>query len=182
MSKRQSRTPYRKSRTYGDLHGGRTRRRFADNVFLRKHNLLAPGPGEELPIVRVDNPSRDFYHPLDAGAVRAAVADLTPRQRQALTHVWLRAVKATDYGAEDFFPVEAVTGSGVGLVILYAFAKTNARSFAAKPSHATLRELEGYGGVFTQRDGRWRVHLPTAGVQRYYRYGLLAWAAEWLAD
>ena len=41
MKNRKSDTPWKKSRTYGDLHGGRKRRKLRDNILKREHPFVA---------------------------------------------------------------------------------------------------------------------------------------------
>jgi hypothetical protein len=55
--------PWRKSRTFGDIYGGRRWPKFADNIRLRLHSLPALSPGQAMPILIENNPSRDFCFP-----------------------------------------------------------------------------------------------------------------------
>ena len=63
---RQSRkqTAWKKSRTFGDVKGGRRWPKLKDNIVKRKHSLLKPSEFNELPIYMVENPSKDFYFPI----------------------------------------------------------------------------------------------------------------------
>ena len=83
-------TAWRRSRTFGDIRGGRTRRRMTDNIFARCHSLERPAPGDELPIVPRDNPLRDFFFPLTADEVVEALHAIPGGAADGLTHVWLR--------------------------------------------------------------------------------------------
>ena len=69
-------TPWKKSRTFGDVYGGRTYLKLADKVFNRAHSIERPGANDVLPIVLQDNPSRDFFFPLTADEVLAAIKGL----------------------------------------------------------------------------------------------------------
>ena len=43
-------TAWKKSRTFGDLKGGRVKPKLADKIFARTHSLQRPSPGDGLPI------------------------------------------------------------------------------------------------------------------------------------
>ncbi|HEX3132222.1 MAG TPA: hypothetical protein VHX44_01425, partial [Planctomycetota bacterium] len=63
-------TAWRKNRKFSDIHGGRTSLKLTDGIFRRVHALKRPAPGDQLPLFISENPSRDFFHPLDAEALR----------------------------------------------------------------------------------------------------------------
>lgn len=58
-------TAWKKSRKFGDVKGGRRRIKIEDNIFNRAHNLKAPGSNQATPILMEDNPSREFFFPLN---------------------------------------------------------------------------------------------------------------------
>ena len=112
-------TPWKKSRTFGDVYGGRTYLKFADKVFNRAHSIERPGANDVLPIVLQDNPSRDFFFPLNADEVLAAIKGLPASHVAGITHVWLRRVKKSDY-IEQVQPLAwFICGSGVRLITLF---------------------------------------------------------------
>ena len=59
QSKKQ--TAWKKSRTFGDLKGGRMRVKLKDNILRKLHSLQCPSPLDECPIYMQENPSKDFY-------------------------------------------------------------------------------------------------------------------------
>src|SRR3954462_12795605 len=111
-------TAWRKNREFGEIHGGRTRRRFADNIFARLHSLKRPAPGVDLPIFIEDNPSRDFFFPVSVQDIRQTLQQL-PISRSGLTHIWLRRVKKSDWEARRKPFAVFIAGSGVQLIVLY---------------------------------------------------------------
>ncbi|MEL6715193.1 MAG: hypothetical protein AAFP86_15535, partial [Planctomycetota bacterium] len=66
-------TAWKKSRTFGDIKGGRMRPRMADSIFQRLHSLQRPGPGAELPLVVVDHPSSAYHYPMSGDETLAAL-------------------------------------------------------------------------------------------------------------
>jgi len=50
MKQNRKETAWKKSRKFGDIHGGRMRLKCADGIFNRNHNLLSPSEGQETPI------------------------------------------------------------------------------------------------------------------------------------
>ncbi|WP_259320494.1 hypothetical protein [Bacteroides intestinalis] len=89
---RQSRkqTAWKKSRTFGDVKGGRRWPKLKDNIVKRKHSLLKPSEFDELPIYMVENPSKDFYFPITIDDIKNVLAQLPPEHVEGLTHIWLR--------------------------------------------------------------------------------------------
>ena len=89
---RQSRkqTAWKKSRTFGDVKGGRRWPKLKDNIVKRRHSLLKPSEFDELPIYMVENPSKDFYFPITIDDIKNVLAQLPPEHVEGLTHIWLR--------------------------------------------------------------------------------------------
>ena len=89
---RQSRkqTAWKKSRTFGDVKGGRRWPKLKDNIVKRKHSLLKPSEFDKLPIYMVENPSKDFYFPITIDDIKNVLAQLPPEHVEGLTHIWLR--------------------------------------------------------------------------------------------
>jgi hypothetical protein len=85
--------PWKKSRTFGDIYGGRMRMRLDDNIFRRAHSLKRPGISDELPILVQDNPSRDFFFPISVEEAKAAIEALPNDDHQGITHIWMSSVK-----------------------------------------------------------------------------------------
>lgn len=64
QNKAHKQTGWKKSREFGDKMGGRCRLKLDDNIFAREHSFHAPTEFGKVPILMVDNPSRDYYHPV----------------------------------------------------------------------------------------------------------------------
>jgi hypothetical protein len=62
-------TAWKKSRKFGDVYGGRSKPKITDRIFRRLHSISPPTLLDKLPIYIVDNPSRDFFFPLQANEI-----------------------------------------------------------------------------------------------------------------
>ena len=62
----RKKTAWKKSRKFGDVYGGRRLPKLTDGLLKRVHSLETPSPTDNLPLLRRDNPSRDFFFPLNA--------------------------------------------------------------------------------------------------------------------
>lgn len=118
--RRSYKTPWKKSRTYGDIYGGRARRRMTDNIFYRAHSLQRPSDDEILPIVFQDNPSRDYFFPATAEEVLTAFEKLPDSHRDGITHIWLRRSGKNKINCDEPL-AEFICGSGVRVIVLYAW-------------------------------------------------------------
>lgn len=164
-------TPWKKSRTFGDIYGGRERRKFADNIFARAHSLERPSPYAELPILIEDNPSRDFIFPLGGDEVIEAIKALPNRDYAEITHVWLRRLKKQDYlgGAQPYATFSC--GNGVRLITLYPFPHDLTYAFGRKrPSNATFNEVSRFGGMINQVGKEWRATWSLNALRNYYAH------------
>lgn len=117
-------TAWRKSRKFGDIHGGRTRLRLTDNIFKRCHSLKKPSINDDLPILIEDNPSKDFFFPLSVHEVERALKALPEPDHKEITHIWLRRLKKSDYENGQTPLAEFICGSGVRVIILYPIPRS----------------------------------------------------------
>ncbi|GLQ35090.1 hypothetical protein GCM10007939_13730 [Amylibacter marinus] len=167
-------TPWKKSRSYGDNYGGATRHREEDNIHARYHSFDRPSAYDDLPIMRVDNPSRDWFHPLDADQVRYALKAL-PNHDNDVTHVWLRRGQHPDWGVAT-----GIWGSGVSLITLYAAPRNLIRDHGAqKPQQSCQRIYQRYGAKLRRVGNRWQAVWTLPELRRFYLYeGLYDCAAD----
>ena len=171
--KRRSTTPWKKSRTYGDIYGGRMRRRLADNIFARAHSLQRPVPGQRLPLLLQDNPSRDYFFPLSAEEVATALEQLPARHCEGITHIWLRkrSHRESALGAPL---AEFICGSGVRLIVLYAWRADGVLPMGRrKPQPQEVAHFLRFGGVLQQRQGSWVISFEPQALRRFYMEHLL---------
>ncbi len=161
-------TPWKKSRKYGDIYGGRQRLRLADNIFKRAHSLNRPSEFDNLPILIEDNPSREFFFPISAEEAQGALEALPEEDSNGITHIWLRRVKKSDYTTGEMPLAEFICGSGVRLVILYPIPKDlNMVLGAKKPSQKFIKELTNARAQINLHEGVW--------VAKWERESLKAW-------
>ena len=153
-------TAWKKSRTFGDIKGGRMRVKLKDNIFNRKHSLTKPSEEEDLPIYIVENPSRDFYFPATIDDIKNVLAQLPNKDTSLLTHIWLRKTNKKD-NCQGFFTV----GSGVYAIILYPFPKSNKLILGKeKPSHKLLTWYKGYASEPKKEKNYWFIEFTEENI------------------
>ena len=171
--KRRSSTPWKKSRTYGDIFGGRLHRRLTDNIFARAHSLARPDAGQQLPILVQDNPSRDFHFPIDIQEVADTLMALSPNHGAAITHIWFRR-KATTLPGDDERLAEYICGSGVRVIVLYPWRTDGFYCLGRMKPHASeMAPFRRFGGQLQKRDDSWWVQLDGDKLRRFYLEYLL---------
>lgn len=167
-------TAWRKSRKFGDIHGGRTRLRLADNIFARAHTLKRPAAGVELPIFVEDNPSRDFFFPISVQDIRSTLDQLPTIARDRLTHVWLRRIRKSDWETQRKPFALFIAGSGVRLIVLYPWPRDLLLRFGArKPSQRKLREYSPWSPELIKDGPDWCLRWSEASLRLFYLQHLL---------
>lgn len=162
-------TPWKKSRTFGDLYGGRERRRFADNIFARAHSLQRPSPDDDLPILIEENPSRDFFFPLSGPEVVNALTSLPRRDHEGITHIWMRRLRKSDYLANSAPYATFSCGSGVRLITMYPFPSDLTFSFGTnRPSNAGLNDARRFGAQVKKAGKEWVAFWTQPALRRFY--------------
>ena len=147
--------PWRRSRTFGDLYGGRVRRRNTDDIFERLHSLSPPGPLDQLPIVITENPSRDFVFPVEPDEVVARYRQRSADDVSGITHLWFRRVSPHRFDAGLPF-TDLVWGSGVRVVVIHPWrADLMLRLSTDRPKPAALRRYERWTADLRHVDGWW---------------------------
>jgi hypothetical protein len=77
-------TAWKENRKFGDVHGGRSHPKITDNIFNRLHSFSRPGPHDPTPILVEDNPSSDYFFPLD-GLRRFTVEEYADQYAMSFT-------------------------------------------------------------------------------------------------
>lgn len=167
-------TPWKKSRKFGDIHGGRTRLRFDDNIFMRAHSLKRPHPNETLPILIQDNPSRDFFFPISVEEALTAIKALPNNAHKGITHIWLRRFKKSEFEKGKLPLAELIWGSGVRVIILYPFPKNMIMNFGVqKPSNRRINELAKWNTGLKKEKNKWVMEWELESLREYYVSNLL---------
>jgi hypothetical protein len=160
-------TAWKKSRKFGDIHGGRMRRKCTDNIFNRLHSFSRPGPHDPKPILVEDNPSGDHYFPLSGAECLEALKALPKRDPDGITHLWLR--RATSRERKNGPPIaDYICGSGVRLIVLYPWRKDHRLCLGRrKPNGKASKEYQRFDGRVFQERGWWYVEFTPEGLRRY---------------
>jgi len=167
-------TPWKKSRKYGDVYGGRTFPKLADRVFNRAHSLEKPSDHDVLPLVIEENPSRDFFFPLSSEEIIEALKALPKQDYEEITHIWLRRVSKADFVDGSHPLATFICGSGVRVITLYPWPTNMLLPYGTKrPSNRIVNEVEGFGAVVRKIGKEWFSEWDLEGLKKYYIQAIL---------
>lgn len=164
---------WKKNRRFGDIHGGRKYRKLSDNIFARLHSLQKPSEHEELPILIEDNPSRDFFHPISALEASEAISQLPNCDGDGITHIWCRRPMQLANGGQETNFAEFICGSGVKLIVLYAWPRNMKLVWKRKPHQKFTNELSRLGIELRKGNGGFYIYPTTEQLRRFYIQSLL---------
>ena len=174
MQQKRKETAWKKNRKFGDIKGGRSRLKMADNIFKRYHSLLPPSEFEKRPVFFQDNSSRDFFHPASVDEIKQTLEKLPFSHTSSLTHIWLRKVKKKEYEAGAVFQASFISGSKVNLIVLNAFPKDLRMHFGKKkPSKKTQKFYSSWENTWIKVGEKWVLEWTRTGIQKYYLEYLL---------
>lgn len=170
----RKRTAWKKSRKFGDVYGGRNCPKLTDRIFCRLHSISPPSPQAELPIYIVDNPSRDFFFPLQADEIARELQQLPVADRETITHIWLRRCKSREYDLGELPLAEFVCGSGVRAIVLYPWP-IDLRLFISKnrPVDRQLKPYVRYTTNLVETDRGWYLEWTLPQLKNFYIETLL---------
>ena len=172
LSRKQ--TAYRKSRKFGDIYGGRLRRRLSDNIFRRLHSLKRPSPLDALPILIEENPSRNYFFPVSARESLEALRALPDGDADGITHVWMRRASHQDLASGRIPFAEFICGSGVRVVVLYPWSKDlTVRLGERTPDSRVTRYYERSSAKLLRKRGIWYAQFTIGALRRFYIERLL---------
>lgn len=161
-------TPWKKSRKFGDVYGGRKWPKLADRIFNRCHDLSAPEAGRDLPILMQDNPSRDFYFPISAVEAKDALEKLPSYDVSGITHIWCRRLRKSEFDSQSQPLAQFICGSGVRVIVLYPWSRDRKRTFGRVSDQALLNEMRRLGFAVTKSKGLWSVSATEEQLQLFY--------------
>jgi hypothetical protein len=162
-------TAWKKSRKLGDIYGGRERLKITDRIFYRAHSLSPPHPQDELPIYIVDNPSRDFFFPLEREDIARELKCLPQQDLEGITHIWLRRFKKSEYNSGELPFANFICGSGVRLIVLYPWP-VDLRLFISKktPSDRQLKAYAKYTTSLIETPNGWYLEWTLIQLKNFY--------------
>ena len=167
-------TRWRRNRKFGDVYGGRTRPKLAENIFSRCHSLERPSGNDQLPILIEDNPSRDYFFPLSVEQCWDAIQALPNGEIDGLTHIWCRRLSGRQVRSGEYPMAEFICGSGVRVVVLYPWPRSmKMRHGTTRPPNRFINELGKFGAVVRLEDGQWTFQWTPTGLRRFYVESLI---------
>jgi hypothetical protein len=177
MTVTRKETAWKKSRKFGVVKGGRKQPKVTDGIFRRFHSLKPPTAHDELPIFLKDNPSKNFYFPINEREILSQLQKLPLSAFNNITHIWLRRIRQVDYENGREFQAMFICGTGVNLITLNAFPLDLKMHFGPKkPSSRQLRFYAKWIGdqaVSCNETGWWFLQWSEAAIKDYYLNYLL---------
>ena len=162
-------TAWKKSRKFGDIKGGRSTLKLNSGLLRRVHSLVAPGKYETLPVVRVDNPSRDYFFPLSATEVLQELKRLPQAHVANITHIWLRRFKKTEYERGELPLASFMAGSGARVIVLYPWPVDMRLSLGRrKPGKRVLKMYAPYSEALVKTRKGWFLEFTEAALKDLY--------------
>jgi len=116
----------------------------------------------------VDNPSRDFFFPLDEEEIRHELSHVPTRDWKDITHIWLRRVRKRDYEQREVPFAEFVCGSGVRMIVLYPWPRNLMLYLGEsppKPKH--LKFYAPYADSVVKREGGYFLEWTLPAVKNF---------------
>ena len=145
-----------------------------DNIFQRYHSLDKPSDDQHLPIYIKDNPSRDFFHPINAADIEQQLKVMPSENSDRLTHIWLRKVKKTDYYAAKGFQACFINGGGVNLIVLKAFPMDLKMRFGKnRPIQKNVNQYVKWTDKLESDEKGWYLVWTEETIKDYYLNYLL---------
>jgi hypothetical protein len=162
-------TAWKKNRKFGDVYGGRSRPKLTDSIFCRLHSISPPYPLDRLPIYITDNPSRDFFFPLQPNEIAAELDRLPAEDRAQITHIWLRRCKKSEYVAGEIPFAQFICSSGVRVIILYPWP-SDLRLFISKkrPTDRKLQQYAKYTTDLIETSAGWFLVWTLPAIKDFY--------------
>jgi hypothetical protein len=171
LSRKQ--TAWKKSRKLGDVYGGRRWPKLTDRIFNRAHSLQRPAPGEATPNLIEDNPSRDYFFPLDGRECLQALSALPEAHVRGLTHLWLRRPRSSESATSPRL-AEFICGSGVRLIVLYPWRRDLRLCVGGtRPLARTVRVYKRFEAELVHEGGLWYFAFDERNLRRFYVEHLL---------
>lgn len=87
MIRNRKETAWKKSRKFGDIKGGRKYNKYLNTVLNRFHDLEKPDVNDSIPIFIKDNPSRDYFFPIEISDIKEFLKNYR-RHKQTRYHIF----------------------------------------------------------------------------------------------
>ena len=159
MIRNRKETAWKKSRKFGDVKGGRFSP-ILSKVLQRYHFIERPTSYDELPIYYEDNPSRDFFHPVNIEEVETCLNQLPISETEDITHIWLRKIKKSSFEKGETYQACFICGSGVNLIILNSFPRDLRMNFGKKkPSKKIIKFYAEWEDNWIKENEKWQLQL-----------------------
>lgn len=167
-------TAWRKNRKLGDVAGGRKWPKVEDHIVRREHSLKSPAPGQALPILIEDNPSRDYFFPITAEEARDHLRTFPEEDVGGITHLWLRRLSTRAFRAAGRPLAEYIWGSGARAIILYPFSSDGLLKMGRRrPAVSTQQRYSRWTTELVQVQGEWCLRWSAEMLRDFYLTALL---------
>jgi hypothetical protein len=169
MQQNRKQTSWKKSRKFGDIHGGRCRLKMSDNIFKRHHNLLALTEDQQRPVFIIENTSKDFYFPVTIDDIKIFLTKLPIEHTKNITHIWLRKIKKSDYLKGGSLQADLITGRGICIIRVFAVPVNNRMLLGKqKPTAKALSFYKDYCTDIQHDKNGWYLQWQPENLKKYY--------------
>lgn len=167
-NKRNKPTAWKKNQKFGDIKGGRLRYKCKDGIVKRLHSLYPPTGLDEKPIFIIDNPSRNYFFPINKEDIKTTLQLYCEDMPSIITHIWFRK-----HNPKDNVQSYSVGGGGVTAIVLYPFPQDLTINLGkSKPNLRILKWYADYAIVYKKRD-TWIAKFSKKSLHDYYLERLL---------
>ena len=167
-------TAWRKNRKLGDVAGGRKWPKVEDQIVRRENSLKPPVPGQALPILIEDNPSRDYFFPVTIEEARDHLQTFPQEDVSGITHLWLRRINTRAYRVAGRPLAEYIWGSGVRAIILYPWSRDRLLKMGSgRPAMSTQKRYSRWTTELVQEGGEWSLRWSDEALRDFYLTALL---------
>lgn len=167
-------TAWKKSRTFGDIKGGRKYNKWLNSTLNRFHNLAPLTETDSAPQFIVDNPSRDFFFPVTVEDIQEQLNKLPDSQTRWLSYIWLREQSQKEYDSVNSIQGSYIKGGRVQLITLYSFPTDLRMNFGKRrPSQSVLNWYKDFCTRLIEGKYNWYLQWAREEIKDYYLNGLL---------
>jgi hypothetical protein len=167
-------TAWKKNRKLGDVAGGRKWPKIEDRLFRREHCLKPPSPGQPIPILIEENPSKDFFFPITGKEALEQLRSYPEADTNGITHLWLRRLKTASSLIAKRPLAEYIYGSRVCVIVVYPWAKDRLlRLGHSRPATRVLRHYSRWTSELVHEGGQWCLRWPDEKLREFYLSALI---------
>lgn len=153
----------------------------SNNIFKFSHLFERPNDDEVLPLFIEENPSKNYYFPIERSDVERVLEKLQKEDFNELTHVWFKREAVND--GFPWLGRVILTGS-VRVIVLHPWPVSGRLlwSRSKKPLQRWRRLFLRYGAQWIQDKHDWYVFLEGDNLKRFYLEQVFLYEMGYVVD